>query len=62
MMCLVVAYKRLQTTKNYKTIMPISGRSRLRGDRLQEVYSWEDFGVLDRWCLREVEVRLYYYR
>ena len=29
MMCLVVAYKRLQTTKNYKTIMPISGRSRL---------------------------------
>ena len=29
MMCQVVAYKRLKTTENYKTIMPISGRSRL---------------------------------
>ena len=27
MMCQVVAYKRLKTMKNYKTIMPISGRS-----------------------------------
>ena len=30
----------------------------MRGDHLQEVYSrgfdWEDFGVLDRWCLKEV--------
>ena len=30
----------------------------MRGDRLQEVYSWgfdwEDFGVLDRWRLKEV--------
>ena len=30
----------------------------MRVDRLQEVYSWgfdwEDFGVLDRWCLKEV--------
>ena len=30
----------------------------MRGDCLLEVYSWgfdwEDFGVLDRWCLKEV--------
>ena len=29
MMCQVVVYKRLKTMKIYKTIMPISGRSRL---------------------------------
>ena len=61
-MCLVVAYQRLKTIENSKTVNRKSGRSQLRQVAVYERFQYKAlteniFGVLGRWS--QVEVRLY---
>ena len=55
-MCLVVAYQRLKTIENSKTVNRKSGRSQLRQVAVYERFQYKAlteniFGVLGRWLL-----------
>ena len=55
-MCQVVAYRRLKTTENSKTVSRKSGRGRLQEVVVYERFQYKSlteniFGVLGRWLL-----------